>query len=55
MPCLPKYTRHTVKQEDKLCHIQVSKKPISAYAFADGDYQKRVIFTFLNKVLDIFT
>lgn len=35
MPCLSKYTRHTVKQEDKLCHIQVSKRPVAAYAFAD--------------------
>ena len=54
MSCLPKYTRHTVKQDDKLCYIQVSKKPVAAYAFTDGDYQKRIIFAFLNKVLDIF-
>lgn len=54
MTCLPKYSRHTVKQDDKLCHIQVSKKPVAAYAFTDGDYPKRVIFGFLNKVLEIF-
>lgn len=54
MSCLPKYTRHTVKQDDKLCHIQVSKKPVAAYAFTDGNYPKRVIFGLLNKVLEIF-
>ena len=54
LPCLSKYTRHTVKQEDKLCHIQVSKRPVAAYAFVDENYPQRVIFSFLNKVLDIF-
>jgi synaptobrevin family protein YKT6 len=54
MSCLPKYTRHTVKQDDKLCHIQVWKTPVAAYAFVDADYPKRVIFAFLNKVLEIF-
>lgn len=54
MPCLSKYTRYTVKQDDNLCHIQVSKKPVAAYAFTDGDYPKRVIFGFLNKALEIF-
>lgn len=54
MSCLPKYTRHTVKHEDKLCHIQVSKKPVAAYGFADINYPKRVIFGLLNKVIDIF-
>jgi hypothetical protein len=54
MSCLPKYTRHTVKQEDKLCYIQVSNKPVAAYAFTDGDYTKRVVFSLLEKVLAIF-
>ncbi len=51
MSCLPKYTRHTVKHDDKVCHIQVSKKPVAAYAFVDQDYPKRVIFGLLEKVL----
>ena len=54
MPCLAKYTRHTVKQDDKLCRIQVYKKPIAAYAFTDSDYPKRVIFAFLNQALETF-
>ena len=36
LPCVSKYTRHTVKQDDKLCYIQVSKKPVAAYAFVDS-------------------
>ena len=40
MPCLPRHSRHTVEQEDKLCNIQVNKKPIAAYAFTDSDYPK---------------
>lgn len=54
MPCLSKYTRHTVQQDDKLCHIQVSKRPVAAYAFVDEAYPQRIIFAFLNKVLDVF-
>lgn len=54
LPCLSKSTRHTVSQEDKLCHIQVAKKPVAAYVFVDKDYMKRVAFVLLNKVLEIF-
>lgn len=54
LPCLSKHTRHTVAQEDKLCHIQVAKKPVAAYAFVDKDYPKRVVFVLLNKVLEVF-
>lgn len=54
LPCLSKHSRHVVKQDDKLCFMQMSNKPMAAYAFADENYPQRVIFAFLNKVLEAF-
>jgi hypothetical protein len=54
MPCFSNNTRHNVEQLDKMCYVQISKNPVAAYAFTDDKYSRRVIFEFLNKVLDIF-
>ena len=32
----------------------MSNKPVAAYAFVNEGYPERVIFAFLNKVLDLF-
>jgi synaptobrevin homolog YKT6 len=32
----------------------MSNKPVAAYAFVNQGYEDRVIFSFLNKILDIF-
>jgi synaptobrevin family protein YKT6 len=32
----------------------MSNRPVAAYAFVNQGYEDRVIFSFLNKVLDIF-
>lgn len=53
-PCVGRNTRNTVIHDDKVCHIQVSNKPVAAYAFVNQGYPERVIFAFLNKVLDLF-
>jgi synaptobrevin homolog YKT6 len=53
-PCVGKNTRNSVVHDDKVCHIQMSNKPVAAYAFVSQGYPERVIFAFLNKVLDAF-
>jgi len=47
-------TRNTVIHDDKVCHIQMSNRPVAAYAFVNQGYPERVIFAFLNKALDLF-
>jgi hypothetical protein len=32
----------------------MSNKPVAAYAFVTDGYPERVIFSFLNKILDFF-
>lgn len=54
MPCIQKNTRNSVVHDDKVCHIQMSNKNVAAYAFVNQGYPERVIFAFLNKVLNIF-
>jgi hypothetical protein len=49
-----KNTRNSVVHDDKVCHIQMSNKPVAAYAFVSQGYPERVIFAFLNKVLEAF-
>lgn len=34
-PCVAINTRHSVVHEDKVCHIQMSNKPVAAYAFVN--------------------
>jgi synaptobrevin homolog YKT6 len=53
-PCVAKNTRNSVVHEDKVCHIQMSSKPVAAYAFVNQGYPERVIFAFLNKALEVF-
>lgn len=55
-PCLQKHTRNSVIHEDKMCHIQMSSKPVAAYAFVGKEYEnkERIIFGYLNKILDVF-
>lgn len=53
-PCIARHSRNTVVHDDKVCHIQMSNKPVAAYAFVNQGYPERVIFAFLNKVLDLF-
>jgi len=53
-PCIARNTRNTVVHDDKVCHIQMSNKPVIAYAFVNQGYPERVIFGFLNKILDMF-
>lgn len=40
--------------DDKVCHIQMSHKPVAAYAFVNQGYPERVVFDFLKKVLAAF-
>ena len=54
-PCIGKNSRSSVIHDDKVCHIQMSSQPIAAYAFVSEGYPERVIFAFLNRVLQIFT
>ena len=53
-PCIAKNSRNSVIHDDKVCHIQMSNKPVAAYAFVNKQYPERVIFGFLNKILEIF-
>lgn len=42
--------------EDNYVHIQMANtvERVGAYLFCDKDYPKRIAFTFLNNVLDLF-
>lgn len=55
MSCLSKYTRHTGKQYDNLFHIQVSKKPVAAFAFLMENIRRDFCLNFWIRHLKYFS
>ncbi|XP_031573463.1 synaptobrevin homolog YKT6-like [Actinia tenebrosa] len=47
--------RATVKEQEYLCHVYVRMDSLGACLIADGEYPRRVAFTFLNKILEEFS